>query len=253
MKSSQKAILIFAVVLVLIGLGMYHFKNNGSVASSIKTSSDTKTQAVQTPAATVSQNSPTDAKWVALPTAFSIYSNPAYGFSFTYPSTWKLTDSSDKTVTITSDVGSGIKGDGSSFDIPLESISFKATNKNFFNPHVNTKYGQIAYDEKTKALVDVSETPQRCLSASPLLGSLHLGGNTAVKSITYGGSLMSDPVHNESAVLTTNGSIVVVTEESERSTDETINKKATDQVMQIANSFSLLAGNTVSIPACANQ
>lgn len=250
MKSSKKAVLILLVVLVLIGLGMYHFKKE-PVAPSTDTSSATETPTTSTATKSTTVTADSDAKWVALPTETSTYNNPTYGFSFTYPSTWKLTDRSDKTVTISSDQLTGAAAAGS--QIPVESISFRPVDKSFFTPHINTKYGEIGYDESLKTLVDVSEKPSRCLAASSLLGGLHQAGNAAIKNITYGSSLMSDPVYTDSAILTKGGTIIIVREEYEPSTDEEKNKIAADQVLKIANSFALLNGNSVVVPACANQ
>ncbi len=180
------------------------------------------------------------------PVGWKLYSNASYGFSFMYPDTWTLREnSSNKQVTVTSDINSDQQTAGSG-NIPLEVIGFQATNKNFFTPHVETKYGEIAYDEARKALVDESVAHPICLSSSTLL---NVPGT--IKSITYGGSLMSDPAHTESAILTKDGSIIIANESWETGSDEKENETVKQQVAKIVTSFALLDDNSVSIPSCS--
>ena len=150
-------------------------------------------------------------------------------------------------VTVTSDTNSGQSVDGSG-TIPLEVIGFQDTDKNFFTPPVETKYGQIQYDENKMTLIDTSGPKPRCLPASPLLGI-----TGAIKSITYGGSLMSDPAHTESAILTKDGSIIIAGESWEVGSDEKQDELVKEQVAKIVTSFTLLNGNSLSMATCATQ
>ena len=168
------------------------------------------------------------------PTPWKIYSNKQYGFAFIYPSNWTLREnSSNKQVTVQTDTPT------------LEVIGFQDANKSFFTPYVETKYGEIAYDNTQKTLVDASQTPARCLPVSTLSGV-----SGAMKSIIYSGNLVSDPAHSESAVLTKTGSIIIASESWEVGSDQNQNKQIKDDVAKILTSFTLLNGNTVSIPNC---
>ena len=163
------------------------------------------------------------------------YTNSEYGFSFNYPNSWKLSeDKIKKEVTVdTNDIASGVGGD---YSYPSWSITFKATDKSFFNNNrVSTKYGIITYDENLKALMS-----DQCLKAEKLLGGV-------IQAIRYGGSLMSDPAYSNSAILTSNGGIIIVNSYQ----GVAITPLISDQLSVIANSFKLLNGNTVFVPACA--
>jgi hypothetical protein len=181
------------------------------------------------------------------PTPWKIYSNKEYGFAFIYPSTWTLREnSSNKQVTVTSDTAPGSEfAPGLDDTPPLEVIGFQDADKSFFTPYVETKYGEITYDETQKTLVDESHTPPRCLPVSTLSGVVG-----AMKSIIYGGSLVADPAHSESAVLTKKGDIIIASESWEVGSDANQNTQIKDEVAKIMTSFTLLNGNTVSIPNC---
>jgi hypothetical protein len=168
------------------------------------------------------------------PTPWKIYSNKQYGFAFIYPSDWILRENgSNKQVTVQTDTPA------------LEVIGFQVADKSFFTPYVKTKYGEITYDGTKKTLLNISQTPPGCLAVSTLSG---VPG--AMKSIIYSGDLVSDPAHSESAVLTKTGSIIIASESWEVGSDQNQNKQIKDDVAKIMTSFTLLNGNTVSIPNC---
>jgi hypothetical protein len=121
------------------------------------------------------------------------------------------------------------------------SITFKATDKTFFDKTISTKIGIIKYDEKLSALVSDS-----CLKVGKLFGNVE-GNNTSIQSIIYGGSLMSDPAYSNSAILTNNGRIIIVN--SQQGT--AITPQLSEQLSIIANSFKLLNNNTVFVPDCS--
>lgn len=165
------------------------------------------------------------------------YSNNDYGFSFNYPSSWKISeDKVNKEVTIsTNEILPG--ADGSTY--PSASITFKASNKTFFDNLRPTKIGVITYNENKSTIFADGD---RCLKSNRLLGSL----NSSVESITYGGSTMSTPAYGDSAILTTNGAIIIV-----HNAEDVFTPELRNQYSLIANSFKLLNGNQVFVPDCA--
>jgi hypothetical protein len=226
MKHNQKgsAGIIVLVVILLVAIGIYLYETR-------------KANTVVVPVGTITQ--PT----TPISNGWKTYTNSVYGFSFEYPATWKLVeDNNKKEVTLTSDsVTSGANS------MPLEVLSFAATTKNFFNPPLGTKYGEIAYDSNRMTLVDSSSSPVRCLSAAPIFNTAG-----AIEGITYAGSMMSDPAYSNSAILLKNGGIVLADEDWEvDDTDQAKNTTAKADVAKIASSFTLLNGNTVSVAACA--
>jgi hypothetical protein len=166
------------------------------------------------------------------------YYSSQYGFSFMYPSNWTLTEKTNKQtglaeVDISSNLDSDIPG------VPAEEIDFSTVYKSYFSPPIGTKYGNITYDDTKMALVDQGSTPVRCLPVSSLLQIPN-----AMASFTYSGSLMSDPAYMDYAILTKNGPIILVSDYIEGTTDTALRTN-------IADSFTLLNGNSAVVPACA--
>jgi flagellar basal body-associated protein FliL len=241
--------LVLAIVLgiVVVGGGAYYLGNsNGkkevinpvvNVEESLPAEEEEKTN---TAPAVVSENSATNISTENLKT----YTNSEYGFSFNYPSSWKLTEDKLKKEVIvdTNDIASGTSGD---YSYPSWSITFKLTDKSFFNNNrVSTKMGIITYDENLKALVSDS-----CLKAEQFFGSrpTNINNTSSIQSIRYGGSMMSSPAYSNSAILTSNGGIIIV--DSKQGIPW--NSEIENQLLMIANSFKLLNGNTVFVPDCA--
>lgn len=169
------------------------------------------------------------------------YSNSTLGFSFQYPSNWQLTENPTiNSVTIaTSDATETVEGRA----FPTEAISFRLADKTYFaNNKVSTKVGIITYDENLKALV--SDT--RCLKAGKLFGNFP-SNTTMVRSISYGGSLMSDPAYSDSAILTTNGQIIIVHSEQ----GGPLSPEMLSEMSRVASTFLLIGSNTIFVPACA--
>ncbi len=173
------------------------------------------------------------------------YSNAQFGFSFDYPATWKLTeDIVKKEVTI--DTNDALTNEGGSFSYPSWLITFKATDKTFFTQQrISTKMGIITYDENTKALM----SDDYCLKARQLFGTNppNPSNTSTMQSISYGGSLMSDPAYSNSAILTSNGQIITVYSQQ----GSVITPELTAILSKVASTFTLLNGNTVFVPECA--
>jgi hypothetical protein len=243
---AQTAVLLIVLgVVVVAGIAYYIGKNNAG---------QTVDNFTFTPPVELNHNTPVDATQnqqvqnSPAPTDSSIktYSNTVYGFSFQYPSTWKLEENlMKKSVTLTSDANSGSNypDNNPSGFMPIEKITFTATDKSFFNSNrVSTKYGIITYDENQKALFS-----DYCLKASKLFGGID--GNISIQVVPFGGSLMSDPAYGDSAILTTSGEIIIVYTEQGAALTPLILK----QMALIGNSFKLLEGNTVFVPSCAQS
>ncbi len=162
------------------------------------------------------------------------YSSSEYGFRFNYPGDWKLTeDKIKKEVTIdTNDIGDVVEGG----TFPSWRITFKSTDKTFFNNLQPTKMGVITYNEKESAVF----ADDRCIKGTKLLGGL-------TQAFTYGGSLMSDPAYSNSAILTKNGEIIIVNSYQ----GSVITQKLEKQLSTIVNTFKLLNGNSFFIPECS--
>jgi len=245
MKNFQKGsatvtVLVVIIIVLLIEGFIYYAKNHQAIAPS--------TTVVNIPQSTTPVVS-TQTPQAQAPVEWKTYSNASYGFSFSYPSTWKLSeDSSKKQVTInTNDIGGTNPENRDNPTYPSWTISFTATDKTFFNPPIGTKYGMISYDNTKKALVD----GDRCLQAQQLFGNNppNVNNTSSIQSITYGGSQMSDPAYSNSAILTSNGEIIIVnSQQGVSATPELMNL-----LSKIASSFKLLNGNTVFVPACAVQ
>jgi hypothetical protein len=159
------------------------------------------------------------------------YTNTEYGLSFIYPSSWKLSeDKSKKEVTVSTN-----DTDGVDVTFPSWKISFKTTDKSYFNSNrVSTKWGIITYNEETKSLFS-----DGCLKSESL--------SPTIQTIRFGGSLMSDPAYSESAILTTNGNIIVVRSEQGAG----LYPELESQLSIINHSFKLLNGNKVFVPECS--
>jgi len=166
--------------------------------------------------------------------AWKEYSSSEYGFRFNYPGDWKLTeDKIKKEVTIdTNDIGEVVEGG----TFPSWRITFKSTDKTFFNNLQPTKIGVITYNEKESAVF----ADDRCIKGTKLLGGL-------IQAFTYGGSLMSDPAYWNSAILTKNGKIIIVNSYQ----GGVMISKLEKQLSTIVNTFKLLNGNTFFIPECS--
>ena len=164
------------------------------------------------------------------------YYSGQFGFSFMYPSTWKVTEKSNKAglaeVALTSNLDSDIVG------VPAEEVDFSTVYQSYFNPPIGTKYGTIGYDSTKKALVDTANPSSPCLPASTLLQIPN-----ALPAFTFGGSTMSSPAYFDSAILTKNGQIIVITDNIEGTVDKAADTK-------VATSFTLLNGNSAAVPSC---
>lgn len=169
-----------------------------------------------------------------IPTGYKNYSNNNLGFSFNYPNSWNLLeDNLSKTVTLTPDAK--YQFNGKTFS--LYNLTFKVTDKSYFNNRIATKYGVITYNEINKAIM----IDEKCVSSSPIFN----GTSATVKGVTYGGSLMSDPAYSDVAIPTTFGSIILVhTDMWEYSSD------IAKQLAEIGSSFKLLNGNSVPTSVC---
>lgn len=171
-------------------------------------------------------------------TTLKTYTDSVNGFSFQYPKDWQISEKTQKNGTKYVALSSGDESDIPG--VPGEEIDFSSVSSNYFNPAIPTKVGLIGYDLALKALVDTEESPVKCLPVSTILRAPN-----ALKAFWYSGSLMSSPAHEEYAILTQNGNIILITELTE-------NNIYQDVVSKIATSFSLL-NNTVFVPACAGK
>ncbi len=228
MQNKKNIIIIILLIIIILILGYVAFLKPEKVNQD--TVANYQPPVTNTPAVTPSQNNPTP-----VATNIKTYTSPD-GFSFNYPSSWKLSeDLIKKEVTINTNDNALLV---ENHTYPSWSITFKATDKTFFTQQrISTKMGIITYDENTKALMSDS-----CLKATQLFGS-----NPPIQSITYGGSLMSDPAYSDSAILTTTGEIIIVHSQQ----GAVITPELSNQLSQIASSFKLLNGNTVFVPECA--
>jgi len=167
---------------------------------------------------------------------YKTYLNTQYGFSFDYPNTWKTSEDKNKKEVI---VSTDDMVDRMAY--PSWSISFKSTDKNFFNTVRPTKMGVITYSEKESALF----ADDRCIKAEDF--GFGTTKNNLIKKFIYGGSMMSDPAYSNSAILTTDGNIIIVDSRQGVVITPDIDK----QLSLITNSFKLLNNNKVFIPECS--
>jgi hypothetical protein len=161
-------------------------------------------------------------------TTYKKYVDNTLGIQFEYPSHWKVTEKKDtNSVTISSNTTSAMD------------IMFSTIAKTSFEP-VNSKVGNISYDESQKALVDGLDTPARCL---PYRGLMNVEGS--VVAFQYAGSLMSTPAYSHYAVLTTGENMVLVHESSYM-----FDEKIAEEKKHIYESFKLIRSEPFS-PSCA--
>lgn len=238
----NKNILIALLVIVIGVLGYFQFKSK----SDIKITPNGQTSTINNQ--NDSDHQPTKIELSTLTKTWKSYTNAQYGFAFDYPSSWKLSeDPSKKEVTIsTNDIGDVNLENKDNTQYPSWSITFKATDKTYFTKQrISTKMGVITYNENSKALM----SDDSCLKAAQLFGNnpSNVNNTSSIYSITYGGSLMSDPAYSNSAILTTSGEIIIVTSQQGTS----LTSDLSDQLSKIATSFKLLNGNTLFVPACA--
>lgn len=221
----KNTLIVFLVIIVAL-LAFVAFKpKTAPVIPSTTSQVSTTTPPVEQP-----QNS-----------AWKTYSSTLLGFSFKYPSDWKLTeDTAHKQVTIaTNDVGEVVEG----HSFPSYSLSFKSTDKTFFSKPINTKWGVITYDANRNAVL----ADGNCLKPDPLSPSAEPLSSPSIQYFRYGGSLMSDPAYSDAAIVTTNYSIIIIHSEQGVGLPTPLQ----DQVDRIKNSFNLLNGNKVFVPTCA--
>jgi hypothetical protein len=160
------------------------------------------------------------------------YSNTNNGFSFDYPSTWRVVSDPLNTNQIkitTSDISMIAEGNT---PVPTFSITFKSVDQSFFNPEIATKYGQVTYDRNLNCIL----IDGQCRAT----GSVE---NSSLQGVRYGGSSMSDPATGDSAILTTNKDIIIVHTEMGGPLSDDLRT----QIKTIFDSFKLLDGNSVHI------
>ena len=110
----------------------------------------------------------------------STYTNKMYGWSFKYPSTWKVTEDKDGTGV---SIDPGVRVAGYSPDqkamVEKYSLGFSTIKKKDFGT-INSKVGMISFDSAKDALVDGLDTPSRCLPVSE-----HIGLHNALSGFMY--------------------------------------------------------------------
>jgi hypothetical protein len=202
-----------------------------SVATPVSAAEQTKTIQAEANQNDNVSNQSSQSTTTTSTTGWKTYSNTQYGFSFQYPSDWKLTDNpTNKTVTIaTNDAGEAVEG----MSYPTYSITFKSTDKTFFSKPIYTKWGGVTYDENSNAIL----IDGNCTKPDEVFGSM--------QAVHYGGSLMSDPAYNDSAITTMNKTIFIIHEEQGGSLSS-----IQSQIQTVENSFKLLGGNSPFIPQC---
>lgn len=247
-KTSTLNTILLVIVIILLAVGIwailsskkstenvdYNFPTSADITNGTSASNQALITTPSTPG-TVVATKPTQSSTSS--NELSTYSNSANGFSFKYPSRWKVIPdplNSNQIKITTDDTMGGV--DGGSY--PSYAITFKVTDKTFFNqPNspVQTKYGEITYDQnRNSILID-----GQCRRAEGIEGS-------SVQGVRYGGSLMSDPAYGDSAIVTINKSIIIVhTEMGVTPSDAT-----RAQIKAIFDSFTLLNGNKIFIPVC---
>ena len=170
---------------------------------------------------------------------FATYSNDTYNFTFQYPSAWKIIESLDKkTVKVDSllKVPFNDKRSYSAFN-----VSFSVIPKTSFQK-IGTKVGEITYDVKKQALVDVD----RCLPQMPLA---NVSG--ALPAFAYGGSMMSSPAHFEYAVLRNDDKMILIAESSDTPEKEIERKALAEGKDKMYSSFAFTKDIDAFVPPCA--
>jgi hypothetical protein len=235
MKNNQKSftsLILIGVIIVLVAIGGYFiWKKNHQAVSVVP---QTLTQPV------VATNTDKTSDWKTFSST-----KYGYGFSFDYPSNWKVTEKIDTNgrpyVDLTSDIFSS---DPQLSGIPEEEIQFSAVDTNYFNPPIGTKFGMIGYDSKDNLLIDTTQPSQQCLLVRPLLGI-----ENAPLGFLYDGSQMSTPAHFNYALITQNKKIILVTEFS---LGGDLSLVVNQNVSKIALSFKLLNGDSIPRVNCVS-
>lgn len=241
-NTSKLNTILLAIVIVLLVVGIWAVlsskkstKNVGSydfpTQADLQSKEDTSAQ-LNIPSKTLQQTDLTPTQ-SASNNELNTYSNTHNGFSFNYPSTWRVISDPLNTNQIkitTSDIS--MIADGNT-PVPTFSITFKSVDQSFFNPEIGTKYGQVTYDRNLNCIL----IDGKCRAT----GSIE---NSSLQGVRYGGSSMSDPATGDSAILTTNKDIIIVHTEMGGSLSEELRS----QIKTIFDSFKLLNGNTIYIP-----
>lgn len=242
-KSSKLNTILLVIVIILLAVGIgavlskkkntditnYNFPTTADLDQSTTTTMAQPTQPTTTTSSTQSQNQ----------TTWNTYSNAQNSFSFKYPSDWIISENSiNNTVKISTKSKTVVGVDNSGNPVayaPDYSITFTKTDKTFFNQPINTKYGQVTYDEiNNRVLID-----GECRTVTALATS-------SIQGVTYGGSLMSTPAYGDSAIVTKNKDIIIVhTEQVDAMTDDLL-----IQVKTIMDSFTLL-NNKIITQSCS--
>jgi hypothetical protein len=140
------------------------------------------------------------------------YTNAKYGWSFKYPSTWKVTENKDGTsVSVDSSARAASLNPESKATFPKFTLNFSTVKKTDFGT-VNSKWGIITFDLKKNALVADS-----CLPVST-----RIGVKQGEALFQYTGSLMSTPAYSGSAIVTDKDYLVIVSSEMYDSIDDTL-------------------------------
>jgi hypothetical protein len=171
------------------------------------------------------------------------YTNQQYGFSFSYPATWKL---DEQNLVLDSNVPAG----GGLQNTSALIITIKVVNNNNFGvAHANPN--DIIYDASKNALVDVTDTPPVCqpfnkqaglFSASPVPVNIPI--------TTYGGSLMSDPATVNYAIITNKGYLILINEAAERTGNSSQDATISVGEKEFFSSLQFQNGVEAETPGC---
>jgi hypothetical protein len=168
------------------------------------------------------------------------YTNPVYKFSFSYPKSWIMTESADKTqVTIDSNA---YTGEVETHPIPAVKVTISAIKKQAFKP-VGTKVGDIRYDQTRDALVDAGQKTASCLQIEPFMGI-----DGSYHSYRYGGSTMSSPAYFDNAIITEKDYMILVHEEKDIVPDAALQAEINADKEKLYASFKLAPGDVASLP-----
>lgn len=162
---------------------------------------------------------------------WTTYVNQRYGFSFQYPTGWKISEDVD---------GTGVKVQSGD----MLSIEFKAQENSAFSP-IGTKMGDIRYDASLGALVDTLDTPARCLPSGSLMGI-----NETLPAVVYGGSTMSDPAYVLSAILTDENYMILVNETNTYVSNRKDAARISAGKLKIYSTFALATTIKARAPKC---
>ncbi len=174
-----------------------------------------------------------------------VYTNATYGWSFHYPTNWKVAETANGGVTVSANIAVATSAVNVKQPAIL-AITITSVKKTAFAP-LKTKVGNIGYDAALGALVDSSGQSQRCLPYTPFLGR-----NNVIKGFLYGGSNMSDPAYLNYAILTNKDYMVLMqTEDYGETNNEKLRLEAEAGQQKIFDSFKLTAGTDAIVPACS--